>query len=181
MNSNKSIYKNYGSVIKKEAKKKLIEERKYARKAIMSFNLRTLIHINKILKPFEQASNKYNSRGDESTLIECQAKKMNIPNISIFNIEKEGSMKISEDSMKNEQATLEQIVTELDYVALKSGKKKLDSLSLDQLRALIAYETWKDGQDDWEEVAKIWLGITNFEEDIPNESIMDELVNTFGY
>ena len=91
-------------------------------------------------------------------------------------------MNISEETIKSEQNSLEQLVTDLGYESLRAGQKKLDTLNHDQLRAILGYELWKDGAE-WNDVVDAWLGIKDFENDVysSREYIMDELVNVYGY
>jgi len=81
-------------------------------------------------------------------------------------------------TMLEEQDNLVQLVNGLDYEALRTGKKKLEELSLDQLRAVHACEGWKDGMQ-WEDAASLWLGVDDLYP--TRESILEELVNVYGY
>ena len=58
------------------------------------------------------------------------------------------------------------------------GTKKLDDLSLGEVRTLLAYHLWDDGMET-EDVQELLLGKNPGYQD--HETIMNELVNTFGY
>jgi len=77
-----------------------------------------------------------------------------------------------------EQQNLEQLAVELDYEALRAGKKKLDDLTVPDLRAVHAYEGWKDGME-WEDVMALWLGTNDLYSS--RDEILNQLVNVYGY
>jgi hypothetical protein len=93
-----------------------------------------------------------------------------------------------------EQKDLEQAVTELGYEALKGHlwklwrqkdevpfpafQKKIDELTLEQLRTLLAYEEWKNGME-WKDVIELWVGAAFLYD--TRETIMDRLVNVYGF
>lgn len=73
---------------------------------------------------------------------------------------------------------LENLMQELDYEALRKQHKCLDDLSLEELRAVLAYEMASDGME-WPDIEELWAGKN--EEYQRREDILSALVNCFGY
>jgi hypothetical protein len=81
----------------------------------------------------------------------------------------------ADDPTPTEQTALEQAVAELGYEDLKAFRKKIDQLSYQQLKALVAYEYWKDGME-WKDVVSEWINYSH-----TRTLLKSELVNKFGY
>lgn len=73
---------------------------------------------------------------------------------------------------------LEQTMKRIGYEDLRSQRKKIDDLPLEDLRALLAYEFAKDGME-LRDVIEVKEGLNNLYD--TEEQIKEELINTFGY
>lgn len=73
---------------------------------------------------------------------------------------------------------LEQTMERIGYEDLRSQRKKIDDLPLEDLRALLAYEFAKDGME-LRDVIEVKEGLNDLYN--TEDQIKEELVNTFGY
>ena len=73
---------------------------------------------------------------------------------------------------------LEQVINSIGYEELAHHYKTLNSLELDQLQALLAYEFSNDGME-WEDVLDVWEGKNPLYN--TRESIITDLVDLFNY